>query len=256
MAEWYEREEFWEEFEPILFDAARWEKAAEETENLLRLANVPSGAGILDLCCGPGRHCLELARRGFRVTGVDRTARYIDAARCKAAEENLAIELVVSDMRAFVRAGAFDAALNLFTSFGFFADEADDLAVARNLHASLVPGGVLVMELLGREVMARSFRERDWYWVDESRGILMLEERRLRDDWGRIDTTWKLYRDGEWRTHAFSLRLYSGTALRGLLHRAGFASVTIHGGLDGSPYDQGARRLVAVARKGEREGNG
>lgn len=95
---------------------------------------------MLDLCCGPGRHVLEFARRGFRVTGVDRTQRYLEAARATALSEGLAVELVQADMRDFSRPPTFDLALNLFSSFGYFAEAADDLQVLKNLNASLAPG--------------------------------------------------------------------------------------------------------------------
>jgi len=58
---------------------------------------------VLELACGPGRHALEFARRGYRVTGVDRTARYLETAREKAGEEGLDVEWVEADMRTLRR---------------------------------------------------------------------------------------------------------------------------------------------------------
>jgi SAM-dependent methyltransferase len=247
MTAWYDQEDFWETFLPTLFGQRRWEAAPAEVNGLLELASLAPGAHVLDLCCGPGRHSLELARRGFRVTGVDRTALYLEAARQKAVEEGLEIELVQEDMRRFSRPGAFDAAINLFTSFGYFEDPADDLQVAKNLCTSLKPGGKLVMEMIGKEVLARIFRPRDWFWLDEEAGVIMLEERKLSPGWGWIESTWTLLRGSERQAYTFSHRLYAGTELVSLLRQAGFASVALFGGLDGLPYDQQARRLVAVA---------
>lgn len=249
MTTWYERDDFWETFLPTLFSGRRWEMVPTEVDSLLQLAGLEPGAHVLDLCCGPGRHSLELARRGFRITGVDRTALYLDAARQKATEEGLEIEFVQEDMRRFVRPAAFDAAVNLFTSFGYFEDPADDLQVAQNLHTLLKPGGKLVIEMMGKEVLARVFRERDWAWLDEEEGIIMLEERKLCQGWGWIESTWTLLRRGERKSYTISHRLYAGTELATLLRQAGFASVALFGGLDGIPYDQNARRLVAVAKK-------
>ena len=249
MTTWYEHDDFWETFLLTLFSGHRWEMAPAEVDGLLKLAGLESNAHVLDLCCGPGRHALELARRGLRVTGVDRTVLYLDTARQKAVEEGLEIEFVQEDMRHFVRPGAFDAAINLFTSFGYFEDPADDLQVARNLHESLKPGGKLVMEMMGKEVLARVFRDRDWFWLDEDKDAIMLEERRLSQSWGWMENTWTLLRGGERKTYTVSHRLYAGTELASLLRQAGFASVALFGGLEGVPYDQNARRLVAVAEK-------
>ena len=104
---------------------------------------------------------MELARRGFNVTGVDRAAQYLGQARQQALEEGLVIEFVQQDMREFRRPGSFDIPLNLNTSFGYFEDPADDLQVLPNIHASLQPGGSLVAKTIVKEVLARIFQERE-----------------------------------------------------------------------------------------------
>jgi len=129
MADWYDDDTFWETFRDYMFNPARLEQARAEVDQLVALLKLGSGVQLLDLCCGIGRHSLEFARRGFMVTGVDRTARYLELARDGAARENLSIEFVHSDMRAFVRREAFNGALSMFTSFGYFEDPADDCAL-------------------------------------------------------------------------------------------------------------------------------
>jgi SAM-dependent methyltransferase len=248
---WFEDETFWASFRDVLFGRERWESTPASADQILTQAAPQPGGSVLDLCCGPGRFSLEFARRGYRVTGVDRTAAYIDEARSHASEERLDVEFVLDDMRRFRRPGAFDLAINLFTSFGYFEDPAEDLRVAENMCASLRPGGRLVIDVIGKEIIARGFRPIDASWVDEEKKVLMLEERKLRDGWGWIDTTWTLFRDTDRFSRSFGLRLYSGCELMSLLHRAGFSTVTVHGGIDGSPYDHQARRLVAIAVKGE-----
>jgi SAM-dependent methyltransferase len=251
MSPWFEDESFWAGFHDALFGPQRWESVPASTDRILSLAPTADGAKVLDLCCGPGRFSLEFARRGFRVTGVDRTAAYIDEARARAGSEGLEVDFVVDDMRRFRRPGDYDLALNLFTSFGYFEDPADDLLAAENLCASLRPGGRLVMDLLGKEVLARVFRPTDASWVDAEGKVLMLEERTLRNDWGWVDTTWTLFRKSDRMSRTFGLRLYSGVELTQVLHQAGFTTVTLYGGVDASPYDHQARRLVAVAVKGD-----
>jgi SAM-dependent methyltransferase len=245
MAVWHEQDDFWEAVP--LFDEERLEMASAEVDAVLSLLDLEPGATVLDLCCGVGRHSLELARRGYRVTGVDRTAAYLDTAHHQAAAESLDVEWVQADMREFVRAGAFAAAVNLYTSFGYFEDPAQDRQVAENLVQSLVPGGSLVMEMMGKEVLARIFRPRDWRELPD--GSLFLQERRICRDWTWIENRWILVKDGERKEYPLGTRLYDGAGLRALLLQAGFESVELYGDLTGTPYDTGARRLVAVARK-------
>ena len=106
-----------------------------------------------------------------------------------AKRENVDIEWVCADMREFRREESYDGVINLFTSFGYFEDFEQDRRTAGNMCASLRPGGVLVMQLMGKEVLARIFRPRDWHEQD---GLLVLEERKVRDSWSWIESRWPL----------------------------------------------------------------
>lgn len=249
---WHEDDEFWRTFWPTMFPAERWERAQEEVDCVLALAQPPDGAAVLDLCCGPARHALELARRGYCVTGVDRTVDYLAQARESAASEGLDIEFAQDDMRRFRRSDAFDLAINLYTSFGYFEHAEDDRRVAENLFASLRPGGKLVMELMGKEVLARVFQPRDWH---EHEGTIRLEERTIAPGWAWIQSRWILLDGDERNEFQVAHRLYSAVELGTTLESCGFCDVQPYGGLEGSPYDQEAKRLVVVAAKPPRPGD-
>src|SRR5262249_2361234 len=143
-----------------------------------------TAGSVLDLCCGPGRHAVEFAQRGFQVTGVDRTSFLLDRARERASEAGASVDWVAEDMRRFVRTDTFDLAVSLFTSFGYFKDEQDDLAVLRNIHRSLKETGVLVIEMLGKERLARVFQ--NTLSTELADGSLLVQRQQLRDDWSRI----------------------------------------------------------------------
>jgi SAM-dependent methyltransferase len=247
MAEWFDDDSFWTAFEGYMFSRERVAAAPAEVDGMIAMLKIAPKARVLDLCCGPGRHCVEFARRGYAVTGVDRTRAYLEQARAAAARENLACEFVESDMRAFSRAATFDAAINFFTAFGYFDDPADDLKVARNLCDSLKPGGRMLVDVNGKENLARKFSERGWNRLQD--GTLVLEERELLDGWRRIKTRWILISGTERRESTHVLRLYSGSELAALLERAGFSQVALYGSLKATPYDQNAQRLIAVAVK-------
>ncbi len=243
---WYEQDAFWEIVAPTLFTQQRWSDAPTEVEQVVSLLGIEPGAHVLDLCCGVGRHSLELARRGFQVTGVDRTRLYLDRASQQAEAEGLKVEFVQSDMRSFCRPDAFDVVVNLFTSFGYFEDPEDDRQVATNVHRSLKSGGVFLIDMMGKEVLARIFHERDWYEED---GVLILEERKITRNWSWMENRWIMFKDNNRVELRLSQRLYSAVELASLLTECGFAHVEAYGDLEGRSYDHLARRLVVVAHK-------
>ena len=250
MKAWHEEDAFWRKWAPFLFEERRWQQAQDEVANIISLLKLSPGASVLDLCCGSGRHSLQLAQTGFSVTGVDRTKTYLQKARKQAAREGLDIEFICADMRDFCRPNAFDAVVNLFTSFGYFEDISDDKKVIANVYRSLKNGGVFLIDTMGKEVLARIFRERDWY---EAHGFLVLQERKVSRDWGWMEGRWIMVKDGKVEEYEVSHRLYSATELAALLNDCGFTAVDAYGDLTGVPYDQTAKRLVVVAYKGKKK---
>jgi len=241
--DWHEDDRFWELAEPMMFDDLRIQSALPEVEQILRLTRLAPGSKVLDLCCGPGRHAIELARKGFCVTGVDRTARYLDRARRSSA--GLDVEWVREDARQFVRPDAFDLAINLYTSFGYFEDPADDLLLLRNVAKSLRPGGTLVMQMHGKEIIAKRFAERTW---GEHGDLVWLQEHRLLPNFSAIEDRWTLLTPKGKQEIGFVVRLYAASELAVLLEKAGFAKARFLGSLEGVPYDHNAQRMVAVAQ--------
>jgi SAM-dependent methyltransferase len=234
----------WEHIARVMFDNDRWAAAEPEVELSVGLLGLRPPAAVLDLACGPGRHVLALARRGFLVTGVDATAAFLETAGSLASRDGLSVELVHEDMRQFRRIGAFDAVLSMSTSFGYFEDADDDLRVLRNVRRSLRPGGRLLVELMGKEVVARTLKGRDWR---EEEGVVLLTEQSVRDDWAWADNRLVFLAEGERQEFVLSHRLYSASELSALLVEAGFAETAIFGSLAGAPYDAAAERLVVVA---------
>lgn len=251
--EWFSDEAFWERFAPVMFGPDRWAEVPAVADGIERLSGLAPRGGspdgeaprALDLCCGMGRIAVELASRGWKTTGVDITASYLDAARESAEDEGVEIEFLREDVRRFVRPRSFDAALNLYVSFGYFDDPADDLRMARNARESLSPGGCFIIETLGKETAVRDFTDGEWF---ERGGCTVLTEFSVVDSWAALRNRWILLKDGERFERSFDQRLYAGTELRRLLLDAGFSAVELYGDWNGSPYDRKARVLIAVAR--------
>ena len=246
MTQWFEDESLWVETYPYMFSPARIAAAEEEIDPLLRLIGMRPQS-ILDLCCGPGRFAVPLARRGFRVTGVDRTTFFLDKAKERAAAENVAVEWVQEDMRTFVRPDAFDLALSMFTSFGYFDDKEEDLTVLRNVHESLRPGGALVMDVVGKERLARTFQPTNSRKQPD--GAVVIDRREVYDDWTRVRMEWTIIKGNAVRVFTIHHTVYSGQELKDRLTAVGFGDVRLYGSIDGAPYGREADRLIAVARK-------
>lgn len=244
--EWFEQETMWREFYPIVFPESRF-RAAEQQIAQIQVLTGFAGRDVLDLCCGPGRHAILLAKRGFRVTGVDLTGFLLDEARQRAREAGVEVEWVREDMRTFSRPERFDLALNLFSSLGYFEDPDGDLAVLRKLHENLKPGGTLVIDGVGKEVVAKTFQPT--MSTMGADGTLYILRTEIERDWTRVRNEWIRVRDGAAQTFHFHQTIYSAQELKGRLRTAGFAQVRVYGDLAGSPYGAQAQRLVAVARK-------
>lgn len=240
--QWFENEVFWQTFYPYMFGEERFAAAPAEVDRVLALSGV-AGGRVLDLCCGPARHSLVLAQKGFEVTGVDRSAFLLGKAQARAA--GAALELIQSDMRDFLRPAAFDLAVSLFTSFGYFETRGEDLAVLRNVRASLRPGGVFLIDVMSKEHLISQGCATHWeQWPG---GQIHVHHYEVFPGWGRLRVHWLLVEGEHARRFEFEHNLYSGQELASLLERAGFTDVRLFGNLDGAPYDASASRLVARA---------
>lgn len=246
MSQWFEVEDYWEKLYPFLFPELEPETAGRVTDFVLNLVGTTNG-DVLDLACGPGRYAVALAKSGFRVTGVDLSPFLLRKAIDRARDENVDVELLQDDMRDFVRPEAFDLVVNLTTSFGYFDDKDDDLRVLENMHRSLRRGGALVIDVMGKEVLARGFTPTTSKELAD--GSLLIQRHEIFDEWTRIRNEWIVIESDSTITFRFDLTTYSGQELKDRLLKVGFDDVKLFGGMDGSEYGLDARRLVAVARK-------
>ena len=139
------------------------------------------------------QHCP--AKRGFSVTGVDRTKYLLDKARAKASAAGAKIEWVQKDMRDFVRADSFALVLSMFTSFGYFNDKREDMLVLENMVASLQPGGACLIEVFGKEHLAKIFHPTTSTLLSDD--TMVVQRHEIFDDWTRVRNEWLLIRKGK-----------------------------------------------------------
>ena len=224
--EWFENEAFWTAFRPLAFSPNRWEQAVCDVDALLKLLDCASrNPKVLDLCCGPGRHALELARRGAHVTAVDLSENYLAelTTRCEASKFHGRIEIIKSDMRAFKRSNEFDGAICIGLSFGYLVDRDQDLLVLKNINKSLRPGASLVLEVPTQMWPDQSG---GWYIVDNEDGSALVEENVVPGQ-ARVSSRWHFRRGPNTETYIFSQRLFTEKEVKDDLLRSGFTNVQI-----------------------------
>lgn len=246
MSNFFLDESFWKDTYPFMFSDENIQAGEDQVEKILTLTGVEEGS-VLDLCCGPGRHSVWFARKGFTVTGMDISPSLMEKAKERAEEANVTVEWVQGDMREFVRPGAYDLVINMFTSFGYFDEKADDQKVLKNIHESLKPKGVCFLDMMGKECLAAAYMPTHSECLPD--GSILVQRHEVFDDWSRIRNEWILIKEGKAKSYLFDLTIYSGQELKDRLAQAGFVDISLYGDLDGNDYDNAAKRLIAVARR-------
>jgi SAM-dependent methyltransferase len=235
MTEWFEQW-FGEEYH-ALYPHRDDEDARRAVALIQQAAPWKRGDRILDLACGPGRHAAELERLGGRVIGFD-----LSRAMLRRARERTGACLVRGDMRALpFREGSFALAVNLFTSFGYFVDDAEHRLVVRQVAAALVPRGVFVLDYLNAEHVRRTLK-----LGERTAGHDVRVTRRIDGDSRFVIKEIELRDEG--RRFEERVRLYGAEELAALLTDAGLRIVARFGDYDGGPLDADAPRVILVGR--------
>ncbi|MDX1625711.1 MAG: class I SAM-dependent methyltransferase [Wenzhouxiangellaceae bacterium] len=244
--DWYVDEEFWRTFGPLMFGEEQFSEAAEQVRLLLSGIE-PRPRRVLDLGAGPGRHALPLAEAGTEVTAVDTSALLLDELQRRAADLGVEIETVREDMRSFRRPGAFDLALVMWTSFGYFEDEDDHTEVLERIHENLDEDGLLVLDLVGLETLSRTLEP--VHLTEYEDGRLLVERPALVDGMRRLENEWLLVDGDRVERTTFSHRVWSAAEIRRLLADHGFSVEAIDADFEGNEYDLEAERMIVFARK-------
>ena len=227
----------------------------EEVDMLLQASGLERNDAVLDVCCGQGRHSLELARRGFaHVTGLDRSQYLVRLARRRAKKMGLPVRFREGDARKLgVGESVFDAVVVMGNSFGYFDQEADDFAVLSAIKRALKSRGKLVLDLTDGGWIRDHFERRSWEWIDQDHFVC--RERSLSRDGQRLISR-EVVVHGEKGVLAdqfYAERLYDRARIEALLEQAGFADVRFHDTLEskstrGEDLGMMARRMFLTAR--------
>lgn len=233
------------------------EEQARDLQRILDRFRVPASGRILDAPCGIGRHATRLAKMGYRVLGVDLSPVFVRRATELANQEGVGDRATyrVGDLRRLSETvptseGAFDAALNLWTSLGYY-DEETDVRILRE-YANLVrPGGILVVYIVNRDFVVRHFDPQGYEAFGD---IVHIEQRHLDLATSRMQNQWRFFRrNGEDLDHILTVpiehNIYSLHDLRRLLVRGGWQVAEAFGGFKMDPPSIDSPTQLVVGRR-------
>jgi D-alanine-D-alanine ligase len=230
------------------------ENTRREVDFIVSAAAIQPHSHILDLCCGQGRHCLELARRGFKnVTGVDRSRYLVRLAKKRAQNERLQVVFKEGDARnPRLPETSFDCVAIMGNSFGYFSNKQDDEKVLNAIGKLLRPTGQLVLDITDGAHMSENFDRRSWEWIDEHHFVC--RERSISADGERLISREVIVNDetGVIADQFYAERLYTRESIGKLLEKTGFRNIRHHGHAEAvSDRDQDlgmmARRILLTA---------
>ena len=202
----------------------------KEADLFSEILNLTADDTILDLCCGQGRHALEITRRGFKVEGLDRSRYLIQKAKASAKKENLSVKFKEGDARKLpFSPDNFEVVMMLGNSFGYFETVQDDLRILKEIFRVLKPWGRLLLDVTDGEYVKEKFQARSWEWIGKK--LFVCRERSLSADRKRLisrevvtDVTKGVIAD-----QFYAERLYTKENLLTLFKEAGFSDVLVHG---------------------------
>jgi SAM-dependent methyltransferase len=225
----------------------RDETDAQQLVDLVEREVAPApDAHIVDVGCGRGRHARIFARRGYRVTGIDLSEAAIADARDQARAEDLDTTFVQGDMREPLCEGCADGVVNLFTTFGYFEEDAENERALAAMATALRPGGWFLQDFLNTPQVVDTLRPSDRRTVN---GITIEQRRWVEDD--RINKEITLSRNGDAETYRESVRLFTLDDLTAMYENVGLTLQATYGNYDGAPHTAESPRLLLYARKPE-----
>jgi len=243
---WYEDDKLWEMFYECMFDEESFLQAQEQAPDLLSLVSTDVNS-VLDLGCGPGRHCLALAKMGYEVTGVDTSDFLLSRAKEKARKFKLPVKFIRANMLDYSSDTKFDLIVNMFNSFGYFDTQEDNQMVLNKSYENLADKGTLLIDTVGKETLARTIQP--VHLSEYDNGDIRIERPLLIDNMQIFSNQWMLIRGDKVFKRDYQHFVYTPMELSQMCYKAGFKQVVCYGSLQADEYDLDADRLVVVAQK-------
>lgn len=227
------------------------ERTKKEVDFLEVVVPLKKNMLILDLGCGFGRHSIEMAKRGYKVIGVDRSLELLEIAKKIAREENLVnLEFYPIEYKELNQLNyCFDVVLSLYTSFGLDSRK-EDKETLKEIYKILKPQGRLLIDIENREALLRHFIPYSWDIMDK---FVLLSEHKFEPETGYYISRRIVYNreSGEVKEYYRRIYLYSASELNNLLDDEGFKVLRFFGDYEGHKYHISSHRLIVLCIKKE-----
>lgn len=208
-------------------------------QNITNYLELPKNAHIADLPCGKGRHSIYLNSLGYRVTGGDLSKNSIEHAK---QFENETLHFEVWDMRKSLE-NKYDAVFNLFTSFGYFEDDAEDLKVLKGMKSGLKESGVIVLDFLNVQRTKNNLVEKETKEID---GIIFNIQREIKD--GFILKHISFFADGEEHSYTEKVKFLDLKKMQEYFNSAGLTIINTFGDYNLNEFnEENSSRLILIA---------
>jgi cyclopropane fatty-acyl-phospholipid synthase-like methyltransferase len=224
------------------------ERTRTEIDRLIKLLGLKGKERVLDIGCGWGRHIMELARRGYDVTGIDQSETMIAKANELAQAEGLKAAFIVQEMEDIDYIDAYDLCIAMFGSFGYSLNNDVHLMILTNLHRALHQGGRLCLEQWNRNRYIQLDGQQQSH---EHKGMTIVEDHAFDQNAGRMNILRQYITGEDAREFRVSFRLFTVDELRNLLTSAGFKRIDVYGDLDGGTLKPDSPTMVVVAAAGK-----
>jgi SAM-dependent methyltransferase len=229
-----------------------WRKAIsqettdQEIEFLQEVLAAPEGGHLIDLPCGNGRLSLPFSQLGYKVSGVDFSAAFIEEAKTNAAAKKLKIDYIKDDMRKVSFKNKFDGAFCMGNSFGYF-DRAGTSEFFKTVSGCLKSGAKFVIESgMIAECFLVNGGQREWVQVGD---MTMLIENNYNCRFSCVETNYTFIRDGKEEKRRAVHWIYTAGEICRMLEQADFAVDDLFSSTDFDQFALGAERLLVVAQR-------
>jgi ubiquinone/menaquinone biosynthesis C-methylase UbiE len=244
---WY-KEVFDEEYLKFWAPYITEEQTLKEVEFMEKFLSFFPGCKILDVCCGHGRHCIQLAKRGYEVVGVDLSEKLLEVARKRAEELKLLCSFIHKDARKMDFNEEFDFAINMFTSFGFLESDKEDQKILNSVARALKRGGKFLLDFLNCYAIVRHYVSRTAREFED--GSLMVSFRTFDILTGKNrDKTTFIYPNGQKKSYEIIIRFYTPVELIEMLEIAGLETTHIYGDFQGGKPSLDSSRIIIISQK-------
>lgn len=242
---WYE-EWFGKEY-LLIYPHRDIAEAVLQINFLLKKIPLPQNAKILDLCCGCGRHSIELKKLGYDVVGADLSSDLINIAKSTASDNNIDLKIIRCDMRQIPFKDQFDLVIQFFTSFGYFESDEENQAVLKSIAKALKSDGKFLIDYMNPDYVIDNLVSKDEKDIE---GINVIQERWIDEKKRRINKKITLIKNGKEKNYLESVRLYSHEEMQNMLSKAGLKLSETYGDfITGERFNKKSPRMILIGYK-------